>query len=243
MGWLAGHRLADHVLTSRSNSWVRRGFLCLLVAALAEAASGCAGNPKLDPTSEPVASERKAVVDSMLVGARAAGGQFGAGTRLGVRTDTRCEAGTDNWKIHDPYRSQCYVEVVTAYSVDIPPLPAVSDLDARLKAERWGPGERTLTGDLGPVESLEARNQLARRLYGPAGLGYVGADGAALRVRLQTAVTAVATPEPTVTAIPGGIYFGSTEGTNWQEAWVKERTHHPYLLVVTGYAPFSKQPW
>jgi hypothetical protein len=243
MGWLAGHGLSDRVLISRHNSWVKRGFLCLLVATLAEAASGCAGNPKLDPTSEPVASQRKAVVDSMLAGAQAASGQFGAGTPLGVRMDTRCEAGTDNWKIHNPYRSQCFVEVVTAYSLDIPPLPAVSDLDARLKAERWSPGERTLTGELGPVESLEARNQLARRLYDPAGLGYDGADGAALRVRLQTAVTAVATPDPTVTAIPGGIYFGSTEGTNWQEAWVKERTHHPNLLVVTGWATFSKQPW
>jgi len=98
----------------------------------------------------------------MLVGARVAGGQFGAATPLGVRTDTRCEAGTDNWKIHDPYRSQCSVEVVAAYSVDVPPLPAVSDLDARLKAERWSLGERTLTDDLGPVVSLEARNQLAR---------------------------------------------------------------------------------
>jgi hypothetical protein len=224
-------------------SWVKRGSACVLVASLALTASGCAGNPKLDPKSEPVASERKAAVDSMLAGARAAGGQFGSGTPLGVRTDTRCEAGTDNWKIHDPYRAKCSALVVTAYAVDIPPLPAVSGLDARLKATRWSPGERTLTGDLGPVESLEARNQLALRLYDRVGLGYLGPGGKTLSVRLQKAVTAVATPEPTVTTIPGGIYFGSTEGTNWQEAWVKERTHHPYLLVVTGYAIFSKQPW
>jgi hypothetical protein len=76
----------------------------------------------------------------------------------------------------------------------------------------------------------------------PFGLRYLGPDGARLTLRLQTSVTVVETPEPTLTAIPVGVYL-STEGKNWQEAWVKERTHHPYLLVVTGWATFSKQPW
>jgi hypothetical protein len=46
-----------------------------------------------------------------------------------------------------------------------------------------------------------------------------------------------------MSAIPGGAYFGSTEGASWQETWVRERAHHPYVLLVGASADFATQPW
>jgi hypothetical protein len=210
--------------------------------------AGCAGNPKLDPTVEPVAAERKATVDGMLAAARAVGAQFGASTPLGVTTDTTCVAGTDNWKIHDPYRSKCSVWVRTAYAVDIPPIPALSGLDARLKAAGWSPspGGWTLTGGRGEIVDLEAWNRHGYSLDDLAGVGYVGYVGSnveVLSVRPQRSAVAVPTPGPRMSAIPGGAYFGSTEGASWQETWVRERAHHPYVLLVGASADFATQPW
>lgn len=230
----------------RMTRGVKRGSAWVLVAMLALATSAsCASNPKLDPTVEPVAAQRKAAVDDMLAGARAAGAQFGARTPLGVRTDTACNAGTDNWKIHDPYRSTCWVSVSTAYAVDIPPIPALSGLDARLKTAGWtpSPGGWTLTGGRGEIIDLEAWNQHDYGLDDLAGVGYAGPNGAVFSVRPQKSVVAVSTPEPRMSVIPGGAYFGSTEGTNWQETWVRERAHHPYVLLVGATTVFAKQPW
>jgi hypothetical protein len=45
--------------------------------------------------------------------------------------------------VHDLYRSECRVQLTTAYAVDISPMPALSGLDVRLKTEGWhlrGPG-------------------------------------------------------------------------------------------------------
>jgi hypothetical protein len=181
----------------------------------------------------------------MLAAARAVGAQFDAGSPLGATTDTTCSAGTDNWKIHDPYRSKCSAWVRTAYAVDIPPLPALSGVDARLKATGWtpNPGGWTLTGGRGEVVDLEAWNRLGFSLDDLAGVGYVGPHGEVLSVRPQTSVMAVPTPGPKMSAIPGGAYFGSTEGTNWQETWVRERAHHPYVLLVGAATDFAKQPW
>lgn len=79
---------------------MRGWFWILLVATTL--LSGCTGEPpRLDPTSGTVASQRQAAVDDLRHGARAAADQFLAGDALGVRTDTTCTAGTDNWEIHD----------------------------------------------------------------------------------------------------------------------------------------------
>jgi len=225
---------------------VKRGSAWVLVAMLAVATgAGCAGNPKLDPTVEPVAAQRKAAVDGMLAAARAVGAQFDAGTPLGVRTDTTCSAGTDNWEVHDPYRSTCWVWVTTAYAVDIPPLPALSGLDARLKAAGWTPSPPgwRLTGGRAQVDDLEAWTRQGFSLDDLAGVGYAGPHGEVLSVRPQRSVVAVSTPGPRMSAIPSGAYFGSTEGTNWQETWVRERAHHPYVLLVSAATDFAKQPW
>lgn len=228
---------------------VKHGTACILVALLALATStGCTSNPKLDPTAEPVAAERKAAVDGMLAAARAVGAQFGAGTPLGVRTDTSCSAGTDNWEVHESYRSTCWVWVTTAYAVDIPPIPALSGLDARLKAVGWTPSGAgwTLTGGRGDVVDLAAWNRHGYNLDDLDMVGYhssVGSNVARLSVRPQRSVVTVSTPGPKTSAIPGGNYFGSTEGTNWQDTWVKERAHHSYVLLVGASSEFAKQPW
>ena len=222
---------------------VKRGSAWVLVAMLTLAIAGCTGNPKLDPAAEPVAAERKAAVDGMLAAARAVGAQFGAGTPLGVRTDTSCSPGEDNWEVHDPYRTTCSVWVTTAYAVDIPPIPALSGLDARLKATGWTPstGGWSLTGGRGDVVDLEAWNRLGFKLDDLAGVAYGGPHGEVLSVRPQRSAAPVPTPEPKLSAIPGAVL--STEGTNWQDAWVKEQAHHPYVLLVGASTAFAKQPW
>jgi hypothetical protein len=230
----------------RVTGGVKRGLAWVLVAMLAMVTSaGCASNPKLDPTVEPVTAQRKASIDGMLAAARAVGAQFGAATPLGVRTDTACSAGTDNWESHDPYRSKCFAWVTTAYAVDIPPLPALSGLDARLKTTGWtpSPGGWSLTGGRGEVVDLEAWNRLGFSLDDLVGVGYVGPYGEMLKVRPQRSVMTVLTPEPQMSAIPGGVYFGRTEGTNWQETWAGERAHHPYVLLVSASSDFAQQPW
>jgi len=220
-----------------------RGWFWILLAA-APVLSGCAGDPPLlDPTSATVASQRQAAVDDLLQGARAAADQFDAGDALGVRTDTACTAGTDNWKIHDPYRSTCYVELTTAYAVDIAPLPALSGLEDRLTAGGWHSrlGGWTLTGGRGQIDGLEAWNRHGYRLEDLDSILYDGPPGATLTVRLQASATPVSTPEPARVAQPGGAYFVSTEGTDWQAAWTPQRSHHPYLLLVSGSFTFAQQ--
>lgn len=135
--------------------------------------------------------------------------------------------------------------MTTAYAVDVPPLPALSGLDSRLKAAVWtpSPGGWSLTGGRGEVVDLEAWSRLGFSLDDLVGVGYVGPHGEVLKVRPQRSAMTVMTPEPQMSAIPGGAYFGSTEGTNWQESWVRERAHHPYVLMVRGATDFATQPW
>jgi len=40
-----------------------------------------------------------------------------------------------------------------------------------------------------------------------------------------------------------GPYYGSTDGSDWQEAWAQQQSRHPYLLVVSGSVGFANQPW
>jgi len=223
---------------------VMRGWFWILVVAT-PLLSGCAGDPPLlDPTSGTVASQRQAAVDDLLHGARAAADQFLAGDALGVRTDTACTAGTDNWKIQDSDRSTCYVKLTTAYAVDVPALPALSGLDNRLAVAGWRStrGGWTLTGGRGQVDGIEALNRLGYHLEDLEGITYGGPPGAAMGVRLQASATPVSTPEPAASVQPGGAYFASTEGTDWQTAWAQQRSAHPYLLLVSGSFNFARQP-
>jgi len=63
---------------------VKRGSACVLVAMLALATAGCGAPKPLDPTSDTIAPQKKAAVESLLQGARAAADQFGAGDALNV---------------------------------------------------------------------------------------------------------------------------------------------------------------
>lgn len=222
-----------------------RAWFCILVAA-ALVLSGCAGDPRLlDPISGAIASQRKAAVDDVLQGAGAVADQFDAGGALGVRTDTVCSAGTDNWKIHDPYRSECFVELTTAYAVDISPLPALSGLETPLKTEGWFPrtGGWKLTGGRGEVNDLATWNRLGYHLDDLDSIAFTGRHDGFLSIRPQSSSTPVLPPKPANVVQPGGAYFVSTEGTDWQAAWTQQQSDHPYLLLVSGIVTFARQPW
>ena len=212
---------------------------------LALATAGCGAPKPLDPTSDTIAPQKKAAVESLLQGARAAADQFGAGTALGVRTDTRCTRGAKDWWNHDLYRSECHVQLTTAYAVDISPIPALSGLDERLKTEGWylrGAGW-TLTGGRGDIVDLTACNQHGYHLEDLAGVGYTGPQDASLGFKPVASSTPVPAVEPMIVARPDGAYFVSKEGADWQVAWTKQRSRHPYLLLVGGLATFAQQPW
>jgi hypothetical protein len=242
----------------RVTNWVKRGSACVLVASLALAAAGCADSPKLDPKSEPVASQRKAAVATLLKGARVTADQFGAGAALGARTDTRCNPGTDNWKIHDQFRSTCTVEVTTAYAVDVPPLPVLSAMPEPLKAEGWDPDGHgwVLNRGRGEVADLAALSRGGYHLDDLVGMGYTGHfdssqvstplvdSSLVLRPFASSAVVPEVAPAPVVqTFLAGRPYLVSQEGVDWQVAWAKQRSQHPYLLVVYGETTFAQQPW
>lgn len=198
------------------------------------------------PTSETIAPQKAAAVESLLQGARAAADQFEAGVALGARTDTVCTRGTQGLMSHDWYRSECSVRLTTAYAVDISPMPALSGLDERLKPEGWylrGAGW-TLTRGRGDVVDLKAWNRNGYHLKDLVGVGYTGPQGASLGIRPVASSTPVPAVEPTIVVRSGpGAYFASKEGADWQIAWTKQRSRHPYLLLVGGLATFAQQPW
>lgn len=225
---------------------MRRGVGGLVAGALL-LAGGCGGPPPLDPTSGAVAAQRTAVVESMLGVARVAANQLGAGSPLGVRTDTRCLPG-DRRGPHnddDKARSTCNVVVTTAYAVDVAPLPALDGLDSRLALTGWqNYGGWILTAGRGGVSGLEAWNRLGYRLEDLDGLAYSGPQGEHVSLRLQPSAASVPAPEPVAQAQTGlGPYFASTDGTDWQEAWAQQQSRHRYLLVVSGSVVFANQPW
>ena len=222
-------------------SLVKRGSACVLVASLALATAGCAESPKLDPKSEPVASQREAAVATLLKGARVAADQFGAGAPLGVRTDTRCNPGTDNWKIHDQFRSTCTVEVETAYAVDVPPLPALSALREPLKAEGWDPDGAGLVHNRkrGMVGEYYNGHFNSSQVVSPL----VDSSLVFTALASSAAVPAVKPELVVQTFLAGRPYLVSREGVDWQVAWTKPRSQHHYLLLVSGSAVFAQQPW
>ena len=213
---------------------------------LALGTAGCGAPEPLDPTSEAIAPQKKAAVESLLQGARAAADQFGAAAALGVRTDTVCTRGTKDMWNHSLYRSECYVMLTMAYAVDISPIPALPGLDERLKPEGWylrGAGW-TLTGGRGDIVDLTAWNQHGYHLEDLAGVGYTGPQGASLGFKPVASSTPVPAVEPTIVVRSGpGAYFVSKEGADWQVAWTKQQSRHPYLLLVGGFATFAQQPW
>jgi len=183
-------------------------------------------------------------VDDLRAAAKETASQFEAGNALAVRTDTTCTEGTDNWKIHDPYRSTCHVELMTADAVDISPLPALSGLADRLTAVGWySTGGWTLTGGRGEVVDFEAWNRHGYRLEDLGSANCGGPHGATLTVDLRTSETPVSMPEPAIAARPGpgAVYFASTDGTNWQAVWTQQQSQHPYVLVLGGSVAFAQQ--
>ena len=225
---------------------VRRGLVCILVAAAASLTAGCSDSrPHLDPTSATVTSQRNAAVGDLMEAARAAGAQFDAGTPLAVWTDNWCDPGIDSVKTRTRFRSTCYASVFTAYAVDIPPLPALTGLESRLAKLAWhqDPSGWTLTGGRGEVIDLKAWNRLGHRLEDLEGVHFRGPREATLGVRPQRSATPVPAPRPANVVAPGGTYYANTEGINWQDAWKQQRTQHPYVVEVSGMVTYAGQGW
>jgi hypothetical protein len=84
-----------------------RGRRWVLGAAVTALLTGCGAPDLLDPTEEPLAADRALLVSRITDGLEAAADQLGAGEALATRVDTACAEGTDNWKIHDSFRSIC----------------------------------------------------------------------------------------------------------------------------------------
>jgi hypothetical protein len=229
-----------------SRAALRRGLVCILVAAAVSLATGCSiHRPFLDPTSATPTSQRNAAVADLLAAARAAGAQFNAGTPLAVRTETWCTQGIDSFNTRTRYRSTCYVSMFTAYAVDIPPLPALSGLELRLAKLAWhqDPSGWTLTGGRGEVVDLKAWNRLGFRLEDLDGVRYRGPREALLVVRPQLSETPAPAPRPPIVTAPGGTYYARSEGSNWQEAWKQQATQHPYVVEVGGMVTYAGQGW
>lgn len=221
--------------------------LSLVVVALL--ATGCGGGPaRLDPTAGRVAAQRKAAIGDLMEGIRVVADQFDAGEALGVRTDTACTPGERGWP-HDgneQYRSSCWARVTTAYALDVAPLPALSGLNQPLAAAGWRSDVDgwTLTAGRGMALNLESLTRYGLHLEDIEHVRYRGSRDAMLTLQLQASTTPAPERDPVIRAQTGrGAYFGSTEGADWQQAWAKQLTQHPYLLVVTGSVVFANQPW
>jgi hypothetical protein len=209
--------------------------------------------PKLDPTTGVVAQQRQAAIDSISQASTVVGTQLGAASSLGARTDTACVPGDKGWPHNDDdlYRSECWVEVTTAYAVDVPPLPALGALDAPLAAVGWAQrGGRfpepnwSLTAGRGAAESFEAFTRGGYQLEDLEAVGYVGPRQASLSIQPRHADFAV--PEPKLPLVPQhglGSYFATTQGVDWQIDWAQQRTSHSYVVIVTGSLTFAEQRW
>ncbi|MGH3849008.1 MAG: hypothetical protein ACRDRT_04785, partial [Pseudonocardiaceae bacterium] len=194
------------------------------------------------------AAQRKAAIGDLVEGIRVVAGQFDAGEALGVRTDTVCTPGERGWP-HDGnelYRSSCWVQVTTAYALDVAPLHALSGLAQPLAAAGWRSdlGGWTLTAGRGEALDLESFTWNGYHLEDIEHVRYTGGRDAMLTLQLQASTTPAPERDPVIRAQTGrGAYFGSTEGADWQQAWAKELTQRPYLLLVKGFVVFANQPW
>jgi hypothetical protein len=233
----------------------------LAPAAIALLLAGCGGPALLDPTEGEVAIARQAVVDVVLLGAEDAAEYFHADESLGARIDTTCSAGTDNWKIHDSFRSECDLQVRTAFPLDAEPWTALPGLAQHMRAHDWGGAHWNVdpVGGAGfeTLEELQAAGLALSDVTGISFVYYGDTGGVADSVRLGMRFEPAGSPAPIADPPAGpehgeaeptghrvnGNYFASTDGSDWEDAWAEERAKYSYVLVAGSHCEFARQPW
>ena len=226
----------------------RRLTVAMLTAgAVVAGVAGCGSPELLDPTGDQLAADRDRLVDHMTRGLMAAGDQLGAGPPLATRVDTWCSAGTDNWKIHDLYRSTCRVSVDTGFALDVGLGEALGGIEGlrafeeRLTAEGWGSGGWELVGnDPGIEVSIADIVEDGRPITDVTGvrLWSCEGDGTFLSIGFIPGSDQV---EPAQRG-PGG-YYADSQGENWQRAWSTQRREHQLLIRGGGDGVLAEQPW
>jgi hypothetical protein len=227
-------------------------------AALAVLAllTGCGDPELLDPTEEPLAGDRERIVARVTEGMTVAADQLGAGGPLGTRVDTRCSAGTDDWKTHDTHRSTCDVSISMGFVLDAAPAEALGGVDGlelfeeRMLAVGWGGADWFLAGNPWGTgvtpDHLRTYGRPASDVIGVRLWDHSGDSGAHLDLAFRSATEPVEPPSRPLDDVehsPVGLYHGDTEGSGWQDAWATERAAHPFALVGRGDAVLAEQSW
>ena len=215
--------------------------------------TACGDHELLDPTEEPLVSEREDLVAELTGGLDAVADELGAGDPLATRVDTRCSAGTDNWKIQDQYRSTCEVAVTMAFPVDVDPfaglggLPGIERFEASLRDAGWGAAHWSQEDGDGYGVDSDWLRQSGRPVVGLSGVRLWNGDAhrSIVRLGVLTATDPVEPPREPLDSVehsPVGIYHGDTEGSDWQDVWATERGTHGFVLVGHGEAVLAEQP-
>jgi hypothetical protein len=229
----------------RTRRWT---VLPALGAATVVLLTACGSPDLLDPSEEPLASERDRLVGHITDGLAAAADQLDAGEALARRVTTACSAGTDNWKIHDTYRSTCEVSVSSGFPLDSGLDVAFGGVDGlvafekRLDAEGWGSADWHLVGnDPGVGVTVDAIREAGRPVTDVSGVRLWSAegDGTYISIGFVPAATPVERPSERQ---PGG-YYGDIQGEDWQDAWAAQRDEHAFVVVGNGYAVLGEQSW
>ena len=209
--------------------------------------TACGDPDPLTATDEEVVAARDRATESMTAGLQALAGEFGAGTPLGTRVDTRCSAGTDNWKIHDRYRSTCSTSITTAFATDRDPQELLSDvaaLDAfedRLSDVGWGGAEWFVAGETGMPLDAYVLGLSGRPLPQLSGVRVYDGEGTSIALSFHRADEPVPAPDPPLHPTePYPAEGGGTQGTDWQDAWTGQTS---WLLTGGGDAEIAQQPW
>ncbi|MFB4312056.1 hypothetical protein [Actinomadura sp. GTD37] len=118
--------------------------ICGLAAVglgVAVLAAGCARKPVLKPDGKTVTKAREAArarVDRDLAAITRRVPEFRLLARAELDT---CNRGHDNWKIHDPYRSECHLRVAVAYTFAGEFVPRAAALHSVLTGRGWTAAE------------------------------------------------------------------------------------------------------
>ena len=215
-----------------------------VAAAAVLSLTSCGGEPApLTPADEEVVAARDEAVASMTAGLQALAAELGAEEPLGTRADTLCSAGTDNWKIHDTYRSTCRTSLTTAFPVDVDPaelFPDVAALEAfegRLRDSGWGGAEWWVAGNTTAFDA-SSLGLSGGALAEVEGVRLYDGEGAEIGLGFQRADEPV--PAPADPLYPTSDEDDGTLGTDWQDAWTGQTD---WLLVGSGDAEILRQPW
>jgi len=208
--------------------------------------SACGDPDPLTAADEEVVAARDRAAEAMTAGLSALAGELGAEEPLGTRVDTRCSAGTDNWKIHDRYRSTCSTSVSTAFAIDHDPGALFTDVAAlqafedRLSDAGWGAAEWWVAGNDTALR-VPVLGSAGQPLGEVEGVRVYDGQGRSIGLSFQRADEPVPAPDPPLHPTePYPAEGGGTQGTDWQDAWTGQTS---WLLTGGGDAEIAQQAW